>query len=262
MKITFFLTALLLFQMAGYSQDAQAEAFHYRLIYTKFNIDKTKIHNESLARTIPDDLATDLSRSPFISNLAIGDDNKGILEEIEYQYDNFDIHDPGTIAKMGKQPGANALLIGKISSPGGRKIRVDAKIAIIETRVKDIEKYITRPERKFEKTNPYTRAMRCLAKRMRKEIEGYGSSKPWMGAAIISFVASASLSFGAYSMQNEYNHARTIPELDKYKKYRNNYLLGAGACFLTAGTSIIIYIDRDKKNRQRKSIVKNKSLSP
>ena len=110
---------------------------------------------------------------------------------------------------------------------------------------------------KFGKTAPYTKAIRCLAKQIRKEIEGYGSPKRWMGAAVVSFIASASLSFGAYSMQNKYNNAKTIPELDKYKNSRNNYLTGAGACFLAAGASVIIYIDLNKKNRQRKSVVKN-----
>ncbi|MCB0595531.1 MAG: hypothetical protein H6557_02480 [Lewinellaceae bacterium] len=254
MKTIFFISALLLIQITGLSQ---AEAFHYQLIYAKFNLDKTKISNESLAESIPEYLTTDLSRSPFITNLAIGDDQKKLLEEIEYQYDNFDIHDRKTISEIGKQVGANALLIGKISSSGDKKIRVDAKIAIIETRVKDIEKYIIRSGSKFGKTAPYTKAMRCLAKQIRKEIEGYGSPKRWMGAAVVSFIASASLSFGAYSMQNKYNNAKTIPELDKYKNSRNNYLTGAGACFLAAGASVIIYIDLNKKNRQRKSVVKN-----
>ncbi|MCB0595529.1 MAG: hypothetical protein H6557_02470 [Lewinellaceae bacterium] len=154
--------------------DRPSEIFKYKLIYLKFIygnwIEKDGLIGR-LSEVIPIDLAAELSISPHIINLVTKEKQHIVLNEIAYQYENWGIYDHNTIAEMSKQSGANALLIGKITDAGDRKIMVAARIVMMDTGETKVEEYIIKPRHRFQKTVPYVKTIRALAKKICKNIE-------------------------------------------------------------------------------------------
>lgn len=256
MKTASLITLFILSQLSGYNQADGSENFRYKLIYTKFDLGEKLTINERLTQTIPEDLTTELSKSKshYITNLVTRDIQDILLNEIDYQHENYAIYNDKTIVELGDQVGANALLWGKIDGFGGRKFKIDAKIALIRTGERQVEEYIIKGRYRLENTVPYAKAMRRLAKQMRVSIEGRESPKWLLGLSGAAFLAGGFSTYQSFSMHDKYNNAKTIPDLNRYKQSRDDYWVAACTSFAISGVSAIVYLIANKKARKNKPI--------
>ncbi len=245
------------FILAGFHTEVftQNSNLDYRLIYIQFSYDNPSPDFEKLARVIPERLTTELSNIPYITNLVTNDIQDTLFDIIHGQYQLASVYNKPTIVKLGKQVGANALLVGKITDHGGdNKFYIDAKIALLESGKFRVEESIIAAKSRFRKAVPLAKLMRKLSKKMRQDIEGKRSPK-WLlyvsGAGLVSGILTGGFSF---SKQRKYRDATTFSDLERAKNSRNALLASAYSSFAIAGAAVTFFFIKNSKIKRDKFV--------
>lgn len=214
-----------------------------------------------LKKSLPSDLGPELSKSIHINNLVDAGERDRLLSEYEYIYDRIIIFDTSTIVKLQRQIGANSVVLGKITSEQGKKIRVDAAIVSLEKGVKIIEKYLIEDESDFIDLKHRAKLVSKLGKQIRLEVDReaiYSKKSKWaLRLSIIPLLACGITGWQAYENQQSYLDATNIPDLNKYKTRRNIYTKAFYTTALASGISLTLHFKYKAKRIQRNKYLIN-----